>query len=224
MLSHRFPVIIHGVQYYLANNLRAWLFFERETGRQIGDVGGGPEVLRALLWALVRAGQIARGTTDNFVTLEFIGSVAGEELQALMRAVEVALYVDLPKVKSSDGAAETRRVDWHELWAIGRYDLHLSDEEFWSLTPLQFHSLVARFDAQCDREFMAAGVVASMVGNCHLAQGADPLTPDMFVPHRGGEDQSNDAEQSAILLAKINAMKAIMPGRVPIAEVASGTR
>jgi enoyl-CoA hydratase/carnithine racemase len=41
----------------------------------------------------------------------------------------------------------------------------LGEEEFWALTPAQFKALCDRLEAQHDRDYWRAGVIASTVAN-----------------------------------------------------------
>ena len=43
---------------------------------------------------------------------------------------------------------------WEMLWAVGRYDLRLTDEEFWHMVPRQFDALLRRHrEHQMRQEF-----------------------------------------------------------------------
>jgi len=51
------------------------------------------------------------------------------------------------------------------LWSIARYDLGLSDSEFWELTPAQFDALNARLFQKIQREDFRAGQICSTLCN-----------------------------------------------------------
>ena len=63
------------------------------------------------------------------------------------------------------------------MWSIGRFDLGLSDDEFWSLTIPHFNALVARLKKKFDyeaaiqkREDYRSGLVASVLYNTKLSK------------------------------------------------------
>ena len=127
--------------YRLVNNLRAWFLYESKTGLQVGDTAGSPRNLRTLLWALLQA-------EHPDMTEEEAGALP----QAVTEAAGLALATAVPDEPPLLKAETARRpTDWYRLWATARFDLHLSDEEFWALHPLQFHHLSLRLDAQIER-------------------------------------------------------------------------
>ena len=80
-----------------------------------------------------------------------------------------------------------------DLWAIARIDLGLSDEEFGDLSYGLFDALMERWWQRERREYMRAGVVASVVANCLGRREGDPaITPMDFVP---GEKREVDLDK-----------------------------
>jgi len=65
------------------------------------------------------------------------------------------------------------------LWAVGRYDLQLSTEEFWGLVPRQFVALLRRQRLErIGREYGPALITSAI-----LARGAKrPPDPTTFMP------------------------------------------
>lgn len=64
------------------------------------------------------------------------------------------------------------------LWAVGRYDLRLTDTEFWQMVPRQFAALMDRRRGRILRQEFSAGVVASAV---YATRGVK-LSPQKFMP------------------------------------------
>jgi hypothetical protein len=70
------------------------------------------------------------------------------------------------------------------LWATARYDLRLSDEEFWALTPRQFDALVRRHRRHVESQELLFGQLTSWVANTGFRTTAEPTTPTDFMPSR----------------------------------------
>src|SRR5690606_32336546 len=61
------------------------------------------------------------------------------------------------------GRSASEPLTWEELWAVGRYDLGLSETEFWELTPYELSLLLDRRE-EAERRRDARIAVAV----CHL--------------------------------------------------------
>lgn len=72
---------------------------------------------------------------------------------------------------------EGRKLDWQTLWAVARYDLRLSEEEFWRLIPVQFDALYRRHLEERRWANYRAGIIASTIANifCKLSKPIEPL-------------------------------------------------
>ena len=54
---------------------------------------------------------------------------------------------------------------WETLWSVGRFDLRLTEEEFWGLVPRQFVALMERRHQAVLRHEFTAGAICSAVFN-----------------------------------------------------------
>ena len=99
------------------------------------------------------------------------------------------------------------------LWSSAVYSLHLTDAEFWSLTPRQFSALLHRHKAHLDRDNYLVGIVASVTANFSMAHPTTPLSASDFMLNRKVKEVTDDevAEEFAAKFALI----AVRPG-VPI--------
>jgi hypothetical protein len=71
---------------------------------------------------------------------------------------------------------------WLRFWALARYDLRLSDDEFWDMTPRQLDALLNRHQlATASREFLFAQVT-SWVANTGFRSVAKPTKATDFMP------------------------------------------
>jgi hypothetical protein len=73
------------------------------------------------------------------------------------------------------------------MWSVARYDLGLTSEDFYALTPRQFDALVKRRerDAQ-EQEFLTAQLTAAVV-NFSMCHPKEPVSPRDFMPSEFGK-------------------------------------
>ena len=73
------------------------------------------------------------------------------------------------------------------MWAVGRYDLKLSEEELWGLTLKEFGLLVERYNAEVERQDFRVALVCSVLANIYRddKRRAEPFTPEDFMPDYG---------------------------------------
>lgn len=92
---------------------------------------------------------------------------------------------------------------------MGRYDLHLTEEEFWSLTPREFDALRGRFNDSNDWLNYRAALVCSVVANVFRGKNVKPFKPDDFMPKRKTKDQTPEQ-----ILATVELLNAAFGGDV----------
>src|SRR5258708_21419088 len=90
---------------------------------------------RVLLTGLLLAGDptLTERTVGAWLSLDDIGRISA--------AMAEAMRIGMPEERGDPSQANA---NWAELWAVGRVDLRLTDEQFWSLTPRQFLLLIER--------------------------------------------------------------------------------
>src|ERR1019366_5506118 len=89
------------------------------------------------------------------------------------------------------GTELTPAEQWLHLWSSARYDLGLSDDDFYSLTPRQLNALFRHRERQRDydrehTEYMAAQIVA-MVANTGFRSFEKAREPREFMPSAWGK-------------------------------------
>ena len=52
---------------------------------------------------------------------------------------------------------------WETLWAVGRYDLRLTSEEFWGLVPRQFMALLKRARSERQRREYGPALIVTAI-------------------------------------------------------------
>jgi hypothetical protein len=68
------------------------------------------------------------------------------------------------------------------LWSVARFDLRLTDAQFFELSPRQFHALTLRRKAEIDHAELLAGIVAACVVNHSMSPPKTPARPIDFMP------------------------------------------
>ena len=92
------------------------------------------------------------------------------------------------------------------MWAVGRYDLRLTDEEFWSMVPRQYLALLERNrQRRLHSEFGPAIVVSAILG--HGVK--NPPDPRKFMPSYG---EIKKEEQEMPWQQKMVDLKAALQG------------
>ena len=82
------------------------------------------------------------------------------------------------------------------LWAIGRFDLHLSEDEYNKLTLTQFNALMDRFQVQQERQDYRAGLICAVLANIYRDPGkSKPFTTQDFMLGQRREQHKQTPEQ-----------------------------
>lgn len=80
---------------------------------------------------------------------------------------------------------------WLNLWSTARYDLQLTDEEFWHMTGRQLSALTRRHKQASEREHYLVGLLASVTANFSMCRPKEPLTPSDFMPNRKEKERTD---------------------------------
>lgn len=99
------------------------------------------------------------------------------------------------------------------MWAIGIYDLHLTDEQFWSLTPAQFTALTKRAELHSIAEDNRFGVVGSLTIAPYSKHKIEP--GDLFPRVGNYQERERKAKEydSRYLLSRVLAINQQLGGR-----------
>lgn len=185
LLTPSATVSLAGRQVKIVASLRALLAFEELLGYALhATMGRNPtKVARALLWAMATA-------SGEAPPLRSIGRMAAPELdEALAVAVDL-MQAGAPALDDYDrealagAAADQRsRTDWLELWATGRRDLGLAEDELWQCSPAMYWALLKRFEASQEHAELCAGITAAATQECYRDpdKATEPIDPWLFV-------------------------------------------
>lgn len=78
------------------------------------------------------------------------------------------------------------------MWSAARYDLGLSEAEFWKLTGKQLSHLIRRHKGSQDRQQLLVGLLASVTANYSMCRPKEPLVPADFMPNRKERERTED--------------------------------
>ena len=148
-------------------------------GSSLGDTSA--RVLRSLIHASLRC-------AGSQCSEEDIGRVIGRHSITKIRKVVLRAWVASmadPKDEPVDEFAEPPpRQTWLDVWAIARYDLNLTDEQWLDMTPRMFRALQEARIKQFQREEMLVGIVAATIENFSMAAPKKPASPADFMMNK----------------------------------------
>lgn len=212
LLVSQSRVYLCGYLHTLSCTLRAVYRFEARLGLSPhGALSAGHDptrVARALLWAMT-------APSSEPVTEELVGQASPVEFAAAVEQALILLAASCaPARPEARGEGKTpaavERTDWHALWAVGRYDLRLSEDEFWSLTPAMLDALMVRLEAERDHAEYCAGLVASQVYNVNLGEDGQPVDATAYMSEKwqkAGEERRARAQAEALRYKLRDAME-----------------
>ena len=82
------------------------------------------------------------------------------------------------------------------LWAIGKFDLGLTEEEFFALTPRQFFALQDRWLCRIEVADYQAAFVASAIINSMRGKDSKPVSVAEILPDRRGKKKVTTKKQN----------------------------
>ena len=102
------------------------------------------------------------------------------------------------------------------MWAVGVYDLNLSDEEFWRLTLGEFNALSKRHaDGEKRSAHRAASIIAAIYNTIPRKKGKKAFTPNDFLPDSMRiKDKPRKKQTPEEMLAMVKAMHHAFTGEV----------
>ena len=91
------------------------------------------------------------------------------------------------------------------LWSIGRYDLHLTEKEFWALTPAEFFALTGRLSLQKRWGDFRAGIIAATIANVNRGKKKKAYKPADFMPKEESRGEKKTWQEQLTWVEMINA-------------------
>lgn len=87
------------------------------------------------------------------------------------------------------------------MWAVGRYDLQLTDAEFWDLTYPEFEALYARHKARLQVEEYHSALICSVLANINRDRKhrIKPFSPRDFMSDPPAKPKPQDADPYALI-------------------------
>jgi hypothetical protein len=75
------------------------------------------------------------------------------------------------------------------IWSTARYDLGLTDEQFWRLTPRQYSYLLKRHRQKSEHEELLAAIIARSVVDFSFCHPAKPSKYADYMPSKWGRKE-----------------------------------
>lgn len=205
LLLPRREITLAGEPAVMACTLLSIYRFEQEAGR---NPAPGRAMTRTLLWSLLVTFQPRLSVRD-------VGALEPREYVA---AIDAATALIAPPGGAAEGQENPsgKALDWADTWALGRFDLGLSEDEFWHLSPGLFDALWRRLEEAGERALFGHAMVCAATTNVHIdPEKGTPVHPDFFMPGERGkaEHARIAAEQRAALRAKLHDGMALLGGQ-----------
>lgn len=101
------------------------------------------------------------------------------------------------------------------MWSVGRYDLHLTDEQFWRLTFKEWAALIKRYNLQYERDCSHAAMVCMVLAeiNRDREKKREPFTIEDFMPGKGKRKQTTQEQNTAQMVAMSRHLNRLFGGR-----------
>lgn len=93
------------------------------------------------------------------------------------------------------------------LWSVGRFDLRLTDEEFWTMVPRQYYALMERFHQSKLRAEHGPALIATILARAH---GSKRSKMSDFMPSWEASSKQGTTWQDQ--LAKVRALHVALGG------------
>lgn len=164
---------------------------------------------RTLLWSLLVTFQPRLSVRD-------VGALEPREYVAAVDAAVSLIEQPGAAADAQKRRANAKPLDWAETWALGRFDLGLSEDEFWHLSPGLFDALWQRFEQAHERYLEGHAMTCAAVTNVHIdPEKSAPVSPDFFMPGKRGnaEHARIAAEQRAAVRSKLRDGMALLGGK-----------
>lgn len=206
LLLPRREITLAGEPAVMACTLLSIYRFEQEAGR---NPAPGRAMTRTLLWSLLV-------TFQPRLTVRDVGALEPREYVAAIDAATALIAPPGGAQDAQDRPTDAKPLDWADTWALGRFDLGLSEDEFWHLSPGLFDALWRRLEEAGERALFGHAMVCAAVTNVHIdPEKGTPVHPDFFMPGKRGEAEQKRlaAEQRAALKAKLGDGLALLGGK-----------
>lgn len=205
LLLPRREITLAGEPAVMACTLLSMYWFEQEAGR---NPPPGRAMTRTLLWSLLV-------TFQPRLTVRDVGALGPREYALAVDAATSLIAPAGGAEKAQERPGDAKPLEWRETWALGRYDIGLSEDEFWHLSPGLFDALWHRVELAHERALEGHAMTCAAVTNVHIdPETSVPVSPDFFMPGERGkaEHARLAAEQRAAMKAKLREGAALLGG------------
>jgi len=89
------------------------------------------------------------------------------------------------------------------MWAVGIYDLRLTESAFWSLTLRKLALLIKRHSLEQERQDYRSAMICTLLYNINRGKGKKALSPTDFMPRAKTEKTAEQMFQTVKALNKL---------------------
>ena len=90
--------------------------------------------------------------------------------------------------------------EWLELWAVARYDLRLSDDEFWNMSYDEFQALLQRRNFEIERQDYHAALICSTLANIFRSGKSRAYKVSDFMPGKPKQKRKQSPKEMVEIL------------------------
>jgi hypothetical protein len=91
---------------------------------------------------------------------------------------------------------------WRDLWSVGIYQLHLSEDAFWSMTPRQYGALREQHKVRVRHEELLTAIIATSVVNTSMVAPEKPAPFTAFMPSEWAKAQAKKPRKKRVSKAE----------------------
>ena len=94
--------------------------------------------------------------------------------------------------------------------------MHLSDDELWHLSPIEFNALVERYEEEQERRDFRAGLICSVLANIYrdTKKRQKAYTPQDFMPQKQPEPKQEKKQENIVSKEQLQFVSQIFGGEV----------
>ncbi|MCJ7669566.1 MAG: hypothetical protein MUO61_03495 [Dehalococcoidia bacterium] len=97
-------------------------------------------------------------------------------------------------------------------WALLKYHFHISDSDYWKLTPAQLNVLIDRYNQEEEIKNRRTALMCAVYANCHRDPKKKAFTVEDFMPTRKKETQEPKEQTQEQKLFMLQAWQAALGG------------
>ncbi len=90
--------------------------------------------------------------------------------------------------------------EWLELWAVARYDLRLSEDDFWNMSIDEFQALLRHHNLELERQDYHAALICWTLANIFRSDKSRSYKVSDFMPGKPKQKRKQSTEEMVEIL------------------------